>query len=1052
MKAIFKYKHCCLWRFLIGAIMSVIATATAMAQEISPDSIRKNPDAWIAFSAPVQAMFANWPGVTALSGLGRVELAAKAVARKVVLIRSIHSENLRIGKVEAGTLDLQAWKAAGAEASEIKASLKGALMDAQAEIIAVVSADQKTGVLSLEAGPLSGKIKMLGLDLSVLSQIIPTLALAGRADIDIDLTGTTENPAGNISVAITDLAVRGEKIGAASLKISHENKISTIKAFIGENARPLITFTLALPLDIDVRKGDITWRDTGNNSFDLAASGLTPAKLKPFWRAPAGAGFKFDFTVKGGGTLDNLIIDAALNGTWSGPAGKQIPVAGSMKILSASQTASFTLGSGMASFEVKTEIPLVRIRREGLSAASALLDAALSLELPLPVAAPFFSGMLDRPDGSIQGSIHVSGTLGSPVFSGSLKTENSSATFLPLNRRIDPFEMAVVASGDKFTIKALSGKTGPGTFSGKGSATFTGTSPGTAPSASLWSAWRASLDLDLNLVSFPMVQEELPVALFNAVISARINSGPGDNEIYLKINKADISLLKESLPRVKAIPSNPAVSVFDWLNRREQAGFLAGNGRLRLDVQLIDPAPVQGNGYKLTIGGRMVLERVDDIVRVENGIEIFPGSRFPLFNNAFEIKGGLLTIAQGNLLRQAEQKDVGAPADPDQAPEADALEPVMDIVARGIVRGVHVLVKVQGPARKPQLVMVSVPSLPEYQILTLLIMGKVDAVDDRNGEVRREAAALVERFHNPSLKKQLFDRLGLDNLGFGFGSSVSEPIITVGKQVSRELYVETVYHVNAPPDVNERQGHVEYSLDPQWTLDTVFGDAGEGSFGVFWSTSFGGPAPPPPPDDNWGMQRFKPGDSDGDGVTDPFDLCRFKKEDMDSFEDSDGCPDPDNDHDGIPDVIDVAMNEPEVYNGFEDDDGKPDSAPLKLQGIIAGIRPLIFPPGSNLIDAEGRQILKAMAAAIAGFPELRIMVTGHSDGTGSEAANIRISLNRARAVAAVLVSSGIAAKRIDTSGAGSSKLLTTDPSPEAQAKNRRVEFTPISMPVEVAKQ
>jgi hypothetical protein len=49
---------------------------------------------------------------------------------------------------------------------------------------------------------------------------------------------------------------------------------------------------------------------------------------------------------------------------------------------------------------------------------------------------------------------------------------------------------------------------------------------------------------------------------------------------------------------------------------------------------------------------------------------------------------------------------------------------------------------------------------------------------------------------------------------------------------------------------------------------------------------------------------FEPsvGDRDGDGIDDDIDQCPDDPEDIDEWEDSDGCPDPDNDNDGIPDV------------------------------------------------------------------------------------------------------------------------------------------------------
>jgi hypothetical protein len=52
------------------------------------------------------------------------------------------------------------------------------------------------------------------------------------------------------------------------------------------------------------------------------------------------------------------------------------------------------------------------------------------------------------------------------------------------------------------------------------------------------------------------------------------------------------------------------------------------------------------------------------------------------------------------------------------------------------------------------------------------------------------------------------------------------------------------------------------------------------------------------------------GDRDGDGVPDAVDRCPDEPEDIDGFQDEDGCPDPDNDQDGVPDVSDACPNVP----------------------------------------------------------------------------------------------------------------------------------------------
>jgi len=83
--------------------------------------------------------------------------------------------------------------------------------------------------------------------------------------------------------------------------------------------------------------------------------------------------------------------------------------------------------------------------------------------------------------------------------------------------------------------------------------------------------------------------------------------------------------------------------------------------------------------------------------------------------------------------------------------------------------------------------------------------------------------------------------------------------------------------------------------------------------------------PPPPPD------------SDSDGVVDAEDKCADQAEDIDGFEDEDGCPDDDNDGDKISDSEDSCPDEAENIDGWDDEDGCPEAAP--------SIAPL-------LIDAE----------------------------------------------------------------------------------------------------
>ena len=67
-----------------------------------------------------------------------------------------------------------------------------------------------------------------------------------------------------------------------------------------------------------------------------------------------------------------------------------------------------------------------------------------------------------------------------------------------------------------------------------------------------------------------------------------------------------------------------------------------------------------------------------------------------------------------------------------------------------------------------------------------------------------------------------------------------------------------------------------------------------------------------------------PQDKDLDGVVDGEDACVSDPEDLDKFQDFDGCPDEDNDEDGIVDMDDKCPAEPEDLDKYQDEDGCPD--------------------------------------------------------------------------------------------------------------------------------
>lgn len=94
---------------------------------------------------------------------------------------------------------------------------------------------------------------------------------------------------------------------------------------------------------------------------------------------------------------------------------------------------------------------------------------------------------------------------------------------------------------------------------------------------------------------------------------------------------------------------------------------------------------------------------------------------------------------------------------------------------------------------------------------------------------------------------------------------------------------------------------------------------------------------------------------------------------------------------------------------------------------------------ANLSDAS-KQALKDFATQMKDLAETDITIYGHTDNTGSDAVNERLSLQRADAVSTYLSGCGIAKERMTSEGKSYSMPVADNATAEGRAQNRRVEI------------
>ena len=102
--------------------------------------------------------------------------------------------------------------------------------------------------------------------------------------------------------------------------------------------------------------------------------------------------------------------------------------------------------------------------------------------------------------------------------------------------------------------------------------------------------------------------------------------------------------------------------------------------------------------------------------------------------------------------------------------------------------------------------------------------------------------------------------------------------------------------------------------------------------------------------------------------------------------------------------------------------------------------PVKFETGSDRLTADGKQQLAAVVPSVKACAGVKLTVVGHTDSTGTDAINQPLSENRAKAVAAYLVSQGIPADSVSSEGVGSSQPVASNDTEAGRAQNRRTEI------------
>ncbi|HEX5421013.1 MAG TPA: OmpA family protein [Gammaproteobacteria bacterium] len=120
-----------------------------------------------------------------------------------------------------------------------------------------------------------------------------------------------------------------------------------------------------------------------------------------------------------------------------------------------------------------------------------------------------------------------------------------------------------------------------------------------------------------------------------------------------------------------------------------------------------------------------------------------------------------------------------------------------------------------------------------------------------------------------------------------------------------------------------------------------------------------------------------------------------------------------------------------------------DEARVSREGntLVLRMVGLTFPSGQTEIGSADSALLEKVRQAVNIFPNAQVVIEGHTDSYGSDAANLELSRKRAEAVKAYLTTQlGVPGFRISAMGYGETRPIASNDTQEGRERNRRIDI------------
>ena len=473
------------------------------------------------------------------------------------------------------------------------------------------------------------------------------------------------------------------------------------------------------------------------------------------------------------GNLRADLVDAAISHKLASGRTERITFGTGLVTLDASETsaaASVTLDAG--------EIGTIKGQLEAQRSTQRWQDMPISGEVHVQTAElgliTLYAPDIDRVAGRVVTDLDVSGTLGTPLLDGRLKLTDAELDLYQVNLAMRGVQLDAQLHDNGLDFDG-SARIGPGNVSTKGHIEWRNAMP----------YGKFSLTgQNLRVVDVPEAQIEASPALDFKIEGRRIEVTGAVKVPYAKIAPADLTnAVRASSDEVLvgAEPEDPS----------KRFEVITG-----ISLTLGDKVNLDTFGLTARLTGTLTLRSgTDEFTRGTGELSVEEG-KYTAYGRRLDIERGRLVFSGG-----------------------DVNNPGVDIRAIKQYPDVKAGVNVRGTLLQPRLSFFSEPSLPQSQILSLILAGgSFESAQNRNNPGQAGNELLAQG--GAILAQQLGSRVGIEDVGLESGLD-NQTSLVLGKYLSPRLYVS--YGISFTEQLNTLK--LRYTLSDRWTIKTEAGQA-----------------------------------------------------------------------------------------------------------------------------------------------------------------------------------------------------------------------------------